>query len=126
MVKPQVGGRVPQDLKDEFDEFAEENSLSHSDALRRLLRRGLEVEDAVAADGGEVVDRLDELEEMNRKEKRRENYQTALIGLTIVVGAFIWSGVASGLLVLLAGLALGGALIGLSLKPYLRRGVDDE
>lgn len=126
MVKPQIGGRVPQDLKDEFDEFAEENSLSHSDALRRLLRRGLEVEEAVAADGGEVVDRLDQLEEMNREEKRRENYQTALIGLTIVLGASIWSGYASGLLVLVMGLVLGGALIGLSLTPLLRRGDDHE
>lgn len=55
MVKPTIGGRVPQDLKEEFDEFAEEHDLSQTDALRRLLRAGLEAEnepDRPAAGGG--------------------------------------------------------------------------
>jgi len=41
MPKPSISGRVPQTLKDDFDEYCEENELSITDAQRELLRAGL-------------------------------------------------------------------------------------
>lgn len=42
MSKPSISGRVPQPLKDDFDEYREKNELSISDAQRELLRKGIE------------------------------------------------------------------------------------
>lgn len=40
--KPQIGGRIPHDVHEDFEEFRKENNLSKSDALRRLVESGLE------------------------------------------------------------------------------------
>jgi uncharacterized protein involved in cysteine biosynthesis len=40
--KPQVGGRIPHDVHDDFEEYREELELSKSDALRRIVEAGLE------------------------------------------------------------------------------------
>jgi len=42
MAKPTISGRVPQPLKDEFEEYREERDLSMTDAQRQLLRAGLD------------------------------------------------------------------------------------
>jgi len=37
MPKPSISGRVPQTLKDDFDEYSEENELSITDTQRELF-----------------------------------------------------------------------------------------
>lgn len=44
MPKPTISGRVPQTLKDDFDEYCDENEISITDGQRELLRAGLEAE----------------------------------------------------------------------------------
>lgn len=119
MAKPTISGRVPQTLKDEFDEYAEERGLSASDAQRELLRTGLEREQGVAADGGEVLEQVSALRQQKRREERRDAYETALLGAGIVIGVAVLTGALDGLAALLLGLAVGGALIGTALRPLL-------
>lgn len=44
MTKPRLQARFAEDRAEEVEEFAQENNISKSDALRRLVRRGLETE----------------------------------------------------------------------------------
>ena len=42
--KVSVAFRAQQQLKERIDEYADDNNMSQSDALRRLVREGLEAE----------------------------------------------------------------------------------
>jgi len=42
MSKPLISVRVPNDLKEEFDDYADQRGISNSVAMRRLLWAGLE------------------------------------------------------------------------------------
>lgn len=44
MAKPTISGRVPHDLKEEFDEYADRHEITKSVAQRRLIRAGLDAE----------------------------------------------------------------------------------
>lgn len=123
MTKPTIGGRVPQDLADQFEEFREEHDLSKTDALRRLLRTSLEDQPA-ETDGGEVAERVDELHAQQEQRDRRERRHDALIGVALVVGALVVSGVADGPLALLTAAGVGAALVVSSLAGYM--GDSDE
>lgn len=66
MTKPVISGSVPEELKEKVDEYKEENGYSRSEAIRNLLKTGIEVEtsdkavlpvDAIA-DGGQVKEEM--------------------------------------------------------------------
>lgn len=63
MGKSRVQTRVPDDLKDRLEEYEETQNISEADAVRRLIRVGLDREEQTVPDGGEVMDRLDDLEQ---------------------------------------------------------------
>lgn len=56
MAKPNITGRVPQALKDEFDAYRDERDLSSTDAQRELLREGLKAKGRDPYAGDEDVD----------------------------------------------------------------------
>jgi hypothetical protein len=79
-----VGTRLTPQTKRQFDEYQDENELSNSQALRRLVREGLATEgyreQRATPDGGEVMDRLDELsrqqEEMAQQQESAQQLRT--------------------------------------------------
>jgi|APHM01.1.fsa_nt_gi Ribbon-helix-helix protein, copG family. len=72
MAKPQISTRVDDELKQQIDEYAEENNTSKAEAMRILLRDGLEYDSTeeiregmgkIIQDGGHVLaDDMDQLE----------------------------------------------------------------
>ena len=67
MARTQIATRVTDDLRDEIDEFADENNLTKAEAMRRLLSSGLDLErgratmpaDEIRADLRELQERID-------------------------------------------------------------------
>lgn len=125
MAKETVGFRVPSDTLEGMEEYAEENGLSRSDAGRRLLEAGLEVEKGVATDGGEVLDRVDELKRQQHRVEREERIQNALLGGTLLAAVTVLSGAVNGPVPLFVAVVLALALIGWSLFPLLSSGGRD-
>jgi hypothetical protein len=63
MAKPTISGRVPHDMKEEFDEYAERHEITKSVAHRRLIRAGLDAEtdadqDEQSGGAGGMLERL--------------------------------------------------------------------
>jgi hypothetical protein len=98
--------------------------LSKADAGRRLLESGLEEYQHAETDGGEVVERVDELRAQHEQRDRRERRHDALLGVALVVGALVVSGTADGPLALLTAAGVGVALVVSSLVGYV--GGSDE
>jgi antitoxin component of RelBE/YafQ-DinJ toxin-antitoxin module len=126
MAKPRIQTRVDKSMKREVDTYADDSDMTQAEAVRFLVRRGLDHEQGVTADGGEVLDRVDELKEQQRKAEREDRVQNALLGGVVASGAFTVSGVASDLLSLLLTFTLALGLIGHSLLPVFRRVRSDE
>jgi hypothetical protein len=123
MPKPTITGRVPQPLKDEFDEYKEDRNLSMSDAQRELLRAGL---DAKAGSSDEP-----ESSSTAPRMDSRVRYVGA-VGLALALLAVAFSsstaGVAASVLVALApSLAAAGAvLVAVSYLPRMMESDDTE
>jgi len=111
MAKETVGFRVPSDTLEGMEEYAEEHGLSRSDAGRRLLEAGLEVEKGAATDGGEVLDRVDELKRQQHRVEREERIQNALLGGTLLAAVTVLSGAVNGPVPLFVAVVLALALI---------------
>jgi predicted transcriptional regulator len=62
MSKPLISVRVPNDLKEEFDEYADQRGISKSVAMRRLLWAGLEAktesEEEQSGGAGGMLERI--------------------------------------------------------------------
>lgn len=126
MPKPRIQSRVDKSMKREVETYADDSDMTQAEAVRYLVRRGLDHEQGVATDGGEVLDRVDELREQQRKAEREDRVQNALLGGVIAAGVFTLSGIASDLLSLLFTFTLALGLIGHSLLPVFRRVRSDE
>ena len=122
---PTRSTRFPSGLDDRFVEYRDGRDMTNSEALRSLVRTGLEHEQGVAADGGEVLARVDELHERQRREERREAYENALVGLAVLVGVALLAGY-SAPLTLGLGAFLGAALIVTAIRPLVAGGSDDD
>jgi hypothetical protein len=55
MGKIQKATRLPKDQADRVERYADQHDISEADALRRLIRVGLEEEEQLATDGGWTV-----------------------------------------------------------------------
>jgi len=42
--KEMIGGRIPEDTAEEFEDYRKRHDLNQTDALKRVVRRGLRVE----------------------------------------------------------------------------------
>lgn len=124
MGKPRIQTRVDYHVKDQIEEYKEERDINQAEAVRALINSGLQMESGLATDGGEVADRVQQLQEQQHRQSRREQRHDALLGAALFVGALVVSGVADGLLGLLSAGAVGLALIVSSLAGYL--GDSDE
>lgn len=102
--KPKVQTRIPADLKDRLDEYQEDRDISQADAVRRLVRVGLDREQQAVPDGGAVMTRLEQIEtKQDQITERREITQRrqtasiivglAYIGITILgsVSGILWT-----------------------------------
>lgn len=72
MAKPRIQARVESPEKDEFDEWLEESDIeSKTAAVRHLWRLGLDHElgRRPATDGGEVMDKLEEIEHKTSQQR---------------------------------------------------------
>jgi hypothetical protein len=125
MPKPRIQSRVDQSQKDRIEAYAEAHDMTQAEAVRYLTYRGLDYEagELAAADGGEVLDRVEALQQNQRREKRRaKRRKTAeqfLLGVGVAVGFAALFGAVDAPLGLLLGLAVGLALIGTALWPVL-------
>ena len=118
MAKPRIQARVDTHVKSEIDDFAEEHDMNDAEAIRHLLGSGLRVEEGAATDGGQVVERVDELQAYQERQDRREQRHDALLGVALVAGALVLSGTADGPVALLTAGGVGVALIISSLWGY--------
>lgn len=109
--KPKVQTRMPADLKDRLDEYQESRDISQADAVRRLVRVGLDREQQAVPDGGAVMTRLEQIEtkqeQITERRASTQRRQTtgiivglAYIAVTIVTGAsgILWSALGAVLL----------------------------
>jgi hypothetical protein len=128
MAKPNITGRVPQPLKDEFDEFREDRGLSATDAQRELLRAGLEAkgrdpyavgepdDDTEHAAGAELPEQMN----MDPRARRAGGVALALALLASVLAAGLGGMIAGALVALAPALAAaGGVLVAISYVPEL-------
>ena len=116
MVKPQIGGRVPQTLKDDFDEYREENGLSISDAQRELIRAGLDAK----AGGADEPHSPSTAPRMDSRVRHVGGLGLALALLAVVFSSAVAGVVASVLVALAPSLAAAGAvLVAVSYLPEL-------
>jgi antitoxin component of RelBE/YafQ-DinJ toxin-antitoxin module len=81
--KEMVSAKVASRTKDRLDEYADKEGISRSQAIGRILKQGLDVEESdmrlvpVRSDGGTIIeDRLDEIEQKQIQEI--EETQTAV------------------------------------------------
>jgi hypothetical protein len=92
MVSAKIGGKT----FDRLENYAEEEEISRSQAIDRMLKQGLDVEESdmrlipVKADGGTVIEEsLSETQqELSRQIDNRQSTQTYLN--TIIVIAVLW------------------------------------
>jgi len=85
--KPQVQARIPNDLKENIDDYCTEHNVSQSDAVRRALE--LEYRDGDTNDGDRLADRFDDVQAAN--ETAREKVGTSLLYL-LAAGLGAWLG----------------------------------
>jgi len=111
MAKPRIQARVDTHVKSEIDDFAEEHNMNDAEAIRHLLGSGLRVEEGAATDGGQVVDRVDELRAHHDRRERRELKHNALLGITLMLTLLVVSGVADGMFTLLLAGSAAVALV---------------
>jgi len=78
MGNPKYQTRLPTDDAERLDEYADEHDISEAEAVRRLIRLGLEVE----ADDGDVIDTSD-MVTMDMNERAR---QTGTILMILMLG----------------------------------------
>jgi hypothetical protein len=84
--KQQVQTRIAKDTNQTLESYQEEHGLSQADALRRLTRTGLIAQgyDIPTADGGRVLDRLDQLEEQQNERLQEVQRRQYTLGIGIV------------------------------------------
>jgi hypothetical protein len=84
--KQQVQTRIAEDTNQTLESYQEEHGLSQADALRRLTRTGLIAQgyDIPTADGGRVLDRLDQLEEQQNERLQEVQRRQYTLGIGIV------------------------------------------
>jgi hypothetical protein len=88
MAKPQIAFRVPPDIKEQFDEYADSRGLNKSDAGRRLLERGLQAEDDSSETG--AVDKIAAQQSAAFTSLRVSVYLLAIGGLsTLLADTFL-------------------------------------
>jgi antitoxin component of RelBE/YafQ-DinJ toxin-antitoxin module len=85
--KEMVSAKVASRTKDRLDEYADKEGISRSQAIGRMLKQGLDVEESdmrlvpVRSDGGTVIeDRLDQIEsqQQNRLEEIDRKVEASL------------------------------------------------
>ena len=98
--KVQRSFRIPPDVAEAVDEYAEEHGITKSEAYRRVIKQGIEVKrsdvtviqgtERTVPDGGEVMDRLDRAtSQLNQIEE--EQHQTTRTQAWLVI-ALVWVG----------------------------------
>jgi Ribbon-helix-helix protein, copG family. len=65
MPKKQVTTRLDADDAEAVERYCDEKDITQAEAVRRLIREGLDERQA-RADGGEVISRIEEQEQVNR------------------------------------------------------------
>jgi hypothetical protein len=98
MGKIQKATRLPKDQADRVQAYADRHEISEADALRRLIRVGLEEEEQVVTDGGWTVDRHPWTEPLIEIGESMAGYSTfamlaAMFALSIPSGAIRWFGI---------------------------------
>ena len=89
MGKVQKATRLPKDQAERVEEYAEERGITEADALRRLIRIGLDEEEdkPIITDGGQYL-RPDEhpwVDPLIRVSERLSLYGTVLVTLAFIV-----------------------------------------
>lgn len=102
--KKQYSVRLPADVSTAVETYADNHDISNADALRRACRQFF-VEEHVRPDGGEVIDRLDRIE--NQQTTNRGLLAGMLAGIayiaisaTTAINGLWWAGV--GILIIAA------------------------
>jgi len=134
MAKPQISTRVDNELKEQINEYAEENNTSKAETMRILLRDGLEhqddeqmredvrevrdemseVRDVIITDGGQpLTEKINQLEagqqELERELAQTHQSESRLIVLAAILFVVATTSVSS--VVSLAGLTVIGAVL---------------
>jgi hypothetical protein len=95
--KSMVSAKIAERTKDRLDEYAEKEGISRSQAIGRMLKQGLDVEESdmrlvpVQTDGGtklenqigEVQQRIEQQSESYEQKLQVQKYQMLLIALSL-------------------------------------------
>lgn len=112
--------RLDPDDTERVEEYRDDRDLSDAEAVRRLLREGLdavEEPDEAVADGGwkeQTTDRLDRLESSHKTTTAMEVVQSVSIAVGLLYIILNVAGVLSGALAIVVGVVLLIPLLGVS------------
>jgi hypothetical protein len=119
MAKERANTRLDPDTQETIEEYRKERDISEAEAYRRLIRVGLDRELQATPDGGEVMDRLDDLErrqeKMTQAQAQAQTRQLAAVSAALVYIAITLGTGLSGLLWALAGAGLLLAVVAVGL-----------
>jgi hypothetical protein len=123
MPKPVISGRVPERLKEDFDDYKERHDLSVTEAQRELIRSGLDAK----AGGEEEPEPPSTTPRMGSRVRHAGGVGLALALLAVAFSSSV-AGVAASVLVALApSLAAAGAvLVAVSYLPRMMESDETE
>jgi membrane-bound ClpP family serine protease len=114
MVKETLSARINEKTESELEDYADEYSISKSEATDRLLQKAIRIERGeveivpIRSDGGQVGDRIDETESRISELVTQANYSNLIFALGLL---YIIIEISVGLPSDLLGIAVGIPLL---------------